>query len=223
MKKAVILLSGGIDSTTCLALAKSQGFECYALSFNYGQRHNIELAAAKKIAAHFAVKKHQIIQISYGELGGSALTEFEIQVPEYQASEQIPVTYVPARNTVFLAMALGFAETLDASDIFIGVSSIDYSHYPDCRPEYIEAFQQLAALATKAGVNGNAVHINSPLINLTKSDTIKLGTSLGVDYAMTISCYQATADGLACGTCDSCHFRKKGFSEAGVSDPTRYT
>ncbi|QLH41416.1 MAG: 7-cyano-7-deazaguanine synthase QueC [Coxiellaceae bacterium] len=221
MKKAVILLSGGLDSTTCLALAKSQGFECYALSFNYNQRHNTELNSAKKIASHFNVH-HKIFNLDIGQFGGSALTDENIQVPEYTGSKEIPVTYVPARNTIFLSIALGWAETLNAKDIFIGVSNIDYSGYPDCRPEFIEAFQKLANLATKAGVEGNQFNLHTPLIKLSKAATIQLGKKLGVDYKMTVSCYQPNTQGHGCGKCDSCMLRKKGFHEAGVEDPTVY-
>lgn len=222
MKKAIILLSGGLDSTTCLALAISKGYECYALSFNYGQKHNSELNAAKKIAKKFNVKKHEIISLGIGSLCGSALIDEEINIPDYNGSTDIPLTYVPARNTIMLSIALGWAEVLDAQVIFIGVSSIDYSFYPDCRPEYIEAFREMANLATKRGVEGNPIIIEAPLINLSKADTSKLGISLGVDYSETVSCYKATDNGLACGNCDSCHLRKKGFEDANLIDPTRY-
>jgi len=222
MKKAVILLSGGLDSTTCLAYAKSQGFQCYALSFSYGQKHNVELDVAKKIAEHFAVEKHQIVSLSIGDFGGSALTDKSLDIPDYEDNGEIPVTYVPARNTIMLSIALGFAEAINANSIFMGASAIDYSGYPDCRPEYFEAFRKLASLATKVGVEGSPITIETPLINLSKAETIELGHSLGVDYSMTISCYRATADGLACGTCDSCVFRKKGFSGAGLQDQTKY-
>jgi 7-cyano-7-deazaguanine synthase len=220
--KAVILLSGGIDSTTCLGIAKSQNFECYTLSFDYGQRHNFELKAAKKIAAYFNVKEHRVVKLNIGELGGSALTDKNIAVPKYQDSNEIPVTYVPARNTIFLSIALGWAEILGANDIFIGVSSVDYSGYPDCRPEFIKAFQNLANLATKMGVKGNHIKINTPLINLSKAETIKLGQNLRIDYSMTVTCYQADGVGRACGKCDSCVLRIKGFKEAGILDPTQY-
>lgn len=222
MKKAVVLLSGGLDSATCLALADSQGFECYPISFDYGQRHRSELEAAKKIAAHFKVRKHEIVKISLDNLGGSALTDSNIEVPDYKGSLDIPITYVPARNTVFLSIALGWAEVLEAFDIFLGVSAIDYSGYPDCRPEYIEAFQNMANLATKAGVEGKKTTIHAPLIHLNKAQTIQLGLSLGMDYAMTVSCYQADEIGAACGKCDSCVLRKKGFNENNSLDPTRY-
>lgn len=222
MKKAIILLSGGLDSTTCLAIAKSRGFACYALSFQYGQKHDAELAAAKKIAAAFEVETHYIMPLSLDNMGGSALTDETINVPDHKEDGKIPITYVPARNTIFLAIALGWAEVIAADAIFIGVSAVDYSGYPDCRPEYIAAFQQLAQLATKAGVEGNAIKIETPLIHLSKAQTIQQGHALGVDYALTISCYRANEEGLACGSCASCMLRKKGFLEAGVKDPTGY-
>jgi len=223
MKKAVILLSGGLDSTTCLAYAMSEGYACYALSFDYGQKHHAELFAAKKIAQKFNVEKHEIINLtSIGRLGGSALTDESIHVPAHTESASIPVTYVPARNTIMLSIALGWAEILEADAIFIGVSSVDYSGYPDCRPEYIKAFTDMAKLATKQGVEGKPIQIQTPLIHLSKAETSRLGVSLGVDYAETISCYKATDDGLACGECDSCYLRKKGFRDANLVDPTRY-
>ncbi|HGC5902190.1 TPA: 7-cyano-7-deazaguanine synthase QueC [Legionella pneumophila] len=222
MKKAVVLLSGGLDSTTCLALAKSQGFACYALSFSYGQRHSAELCAATRIAKHMGAADHKIVTLDIALFGGSALTDASIEVPEFKESPEIPVTYVPARNTIFLAMALGYAESIGARDIFIGASSVDYSHYPDCRPEFIESFQSLANLATKAGIEGDRFTINAPLQYLSKVQTIQLGTELGVDYGLTVSCYQANEAGEACGQCDSCTFRKQGFKSAGVDDPTRY-
>lgn len=222
MKKAVILLSGGLDSTTCLAYARSEGFDCYALSFNYGQRHTAELKAAKLIAAHFDAK-HKIFELGIHQFGGSALTDKTIDVPDYdENSMEIPLTYVPARNTIFLSIALAFAEVLNAKDIFIGVSAIDYSNYPDCRPEYIKAFQSLADLATKYGIEDGGISIHTPLINLSKAETIKLGLALGVNYEMTVSCYQADDMGHACGKCDSCMLRIKGFSEAIVPDTTLY-
>ena len=221
MKNAIILFSGGLDSTTCLAYAKSKGFKCHAISFNYGQRHSVELNAAKKIAAQFDAD-HHIIEIPIAQLGGSALTNPSLKVPDYNGDNTIPVTYVPARNTIFLAFALGWAEVLKADDIFIGVSSVDFSGYPDCRPEYIEAFQKLAKLATKIGVEEGRITINTPLMNLSKAETIKLGLSLGVDYGMTVSCYKATTEGKACGVCDSCALRKKGFADAKFADPTHY-
>lgn len=222
MKKAVILLSGGLDSTTCLAIAKSQEYECHTLSFNYQQKHSVELEAAKKIAQQFGVKSHTILDLPTTSFQGSALTEAAIAIPMNLHSSEIPSTYVPARNTVFLSFALGLAETLEAFDIFIGVSFVDYSGYVDCRPEYIAAFQNLANLATKAGVEGKITTINAPLLHLSKAETIQLGQRLGVDYSMTVSCYQADAQGRACGQCDSCYYRKKGFSEAKFVDPTIY-
>jgi len=222
MKKAVILLSGGLDSTTCLALAKSAGFSCFALSFSYGQKHSIELEAAKRVAQAMQVTAHKIITLDTSLFAGSALTDSSIDVPQYIESEAIPVTYVPARNTIFLSLALGFAESIGARDIFIGASSIDFSHYPDCRPEFISAFQTMANLATKAGVSGDSFTVHAPLQYLSKVKTVQLGHGLGVDYSLTLSCYQANEQGEACGYCDSCTFRKKGFIEAGLPDPTRY-
>lgn len=222
MKKAVILFSGGLDSTTCLAYAKSKGFECYALSFNYGQRHNAELNASKKIAKYFNAT-HKIFNLEVNQFGASAITDINIDVPDYDAkNKHIPVTYVPARNTIFLSIALAWAEVLNAKDIFIGVSDVDYSGYPDCRPEYIESFQNLANLATKFGVEEGGITIHTPIINLSKADTIKLGLTLGVDYSMTVSCYKADEQGHACGRCDSCSLRKKGFLEAMIKDVTPY-
>ncbi len=218
--RAVVLLSGGLDSATCLAIAQ-QTYDCYALSFAYGQRHNSELAAASRLAIALNAKEHRIINIDLGGIGGSALTDTSIAVPE-EASQGIPVTYVPARNTVFLAFALGFAEVVGADAIVIGVNAVDYSGYPDCRPEYISAFQQLANLATKAGVEGHPLNIETPLLHLSKAAIIQQGTQLGVDYALTVSCYQADLDGKACGKCDSCRLRKEGFLAAGLADPTRY-
>ncbi len=220
-KKAIILLSGGLDSITVLAKAKAQGYHCYALSFNYGQKHNAELNAAKQIALNYEVIVHKIIDLGLGTIGGSALTDENIAVPE-SGSEGIPATYVPARNTVFLAFALGWAEVLKVPEIFIGVNAVDYSGYPDCRPEFIQAFQKLANLATKTGVEGNEIQIHAPLINLTKADIIQLGHSLAVDYRMTVSCYAADDSGFACNHCDACHLRKEGFEKAGIVDPTRY-
>lgn len=221
MKKAVILLSGGLDSATCVALAKSQGFDVVALSFDYGQRHNAELAAAQRVAAAFGVKDHRVLRLDLGTIGGSALTDTSIAVPT-EESTGIPVTYVPARNTVFLSFALGLAEVVQADDIFIGVNAVDYSGYPDCRPEFIAAFENVANLATKAGVEGHRMHIHTPLIALTKAEIIQTGIKLGVDYGLTVSCYQADMDGRACGVCDSCRLRRKGFADAGLADPTRY-
>jgi len=221
MKKAVVLVSGGLDSATTLALAQEQGYACYALSFDYGQRHRCELEAARKVAATAGVVEHKVITLNLDNIGGSALTDNAIPVP-HQPSEGIPVTYVPARNTVFLALALGWAEVLGAEAIFIGVNAVDYSGYPDCRPAFIEAFANMARLATKAGVEGKPIHIETPLIHLSKAEIIKEGLRLGVDYANTISCYDPDAQGRACGQCDSCRLRAAGFTTAGVTDPTRY-
>ena len=221
MKKAVILLSGGLDSATILALAKQQGYVCHALSFDYGQRHGAELNAARHIAEHARVAEHKKVHIGLDSFGGSALTDPRIAVPE-QLAPGIPVTYVPARNTVFLAFALGWAEVLGAYDIFIGVNAVDYSGYPDCRPEFIRAFENLARLATKAGVEGRSFTIHAPLMDLDKASIIRLGLDLGVDYAHTVSCYAADDRGRACGVCDACRLRKAGFEAAGVADPTRY-
>jgi len=219
--KAVILLSGGMDSATCLAIASTDGHECYALSFDYGQRHDAELEAAAAIAARASVAAHRVLRIELGELGGSALTDANIPVPE-QPTDAIPVTYVPARNTVFLAFALGWAEVLDADFIYAGMNAIDYSGYPDCRPEYVAAFQQVADLATRRGVEGAPIVIRTPLIDMHKSDIVRTGVDLGVDFAMTVSCYQADSQGRACGRCDACRLRRAGFEAAGVTDPTRY-
>jgi len=221
MPKAVVLLSGGLDSATTLALAREQGFDCHALSLDYGQRHDAELAAARRLAQAAGVREHKVIRIDLGAVGGSALTDAAIAVPE-QPTEGIPVTYVPARNTVFLALALGWAEVLGARDLFIGVNAVDYSGYPDCRPEFIAAFEQLARLATKAGVEGGAFHVHAPLMQLGKADIIREGLRLGVDYAQTVSCYSADDAGRACGVCDACRLRAAGFRDAGVPDPTRY-
>ncbi len=220
-KKAIVLLSGGLDSLTVLALAKKQGFKCYALSFDYGQRHNAELIAAAQIAVDYQVEDHKIIKLGLGSIGGSALTDEHIAVPS-SPQEGIPVTYVPARNTIFLSFALGWAEVLKLTDIFIGVNAVDYSGYPDCRPEFIKAFQQLANLATKAGVEGEHFTIHTPLIALSKSEIIKQGIELGVDYRRTVSCYSADEQGRACRVCDACRLRKIGFAEAKIQDPTRY-
>ena len=220
-KKAVILVSGGLDSATVLAYAKEQGYECYALSFDYGQRHNSELTAASQLAEEYDVVEHKIMPLGMGELGGSALTDSNIDVPT-EESEGIPITYVPARNTVFLSIALGWAEVIGALDIFIGVNAVDYSGYPDCRPEFIEAFEKLANLATKVGVEEGGIKIHTPLINITKAEIIELGSSLGVDYSKTVSCYQADSNGKACGVCESCSLRKQGFKEASIKDPTHY-
>ena len=221
-KQAVVLFSGGLDSTTCLAIAKSEGFICHALSFDYGQRHQTELNAAKKIAKAFGAT-HRILPLpSLAQIGGSALTDTSIEVPNYSGSTEIPATYVPARNTIFLSFALAVAEVVEAEAIFIGVSSIDYSGYPDCRPEYMDAYQDLARLATKRSVESHPLNIRTPLIHLSKAETIRLGHALGVNYKNTISCYQANDQGRACGKCDSCHLRKKGFSDAGLPDETLY-
>ncbi len=220
-KKAIILLSGGLDSITVLAHAQQQAYQCYALSFDYGQRHNAELNAAKKIAQHYQVAEHKIISLGLGAIGGSALTDEHIMVPN-TPQEGIPVTYVPARNTIFLAFALGWAEVLGVHDIFIGVNAVDYSGYPDCRPEFIKAFQNLANVATKAGVEGEKTVVHTPLIASSKADIIKQGLELGVDYRMTVSCYSADKAGQACGVCDACRLRAAGFKSLGVEDPTRY-
>ncbi|MBD8828209.1 7-cyano-7-deazaguanine synthase QueC [Pseudomonas sp. CFBP 13602] len=220
-KKAVILLSGGLDSATVVAMAKAQGYACYTMSFDYGQRHRAELDAAARVARDLGVIQHKVIGLDLDGMGGSALTDTSIDVPE-TLGEGIPVTYVPARNTVFLSLALGWAEVLEARDIFIGVNAVDYSGYPDCRPEFIEAFERLANLATKAGVQGNGFTIQAPLQNMSKADIVKAGVALGVDYGLTVSCYQADDQGQACGKCDSCRLRAEGFAAAGVSDPTRY-
>ena len=219
--RAVVLLSGGLDSTTCLAMAKAEGFEIYALSFDYGQRSNSELQAARTVAEAMGVKQHHVIPLGIGALGGSALTDSSVNVPE-QESAGIPVTYVPARNTVFLSYALALAEVVEANAIFIGVNARDYSGYPDCRPEFVEAFEAMANLATKAAVEGARMHIKTPLMQLSKGEIIAAGAALGVDYGLTVSCYQADQQGRACGRCDSCRFRKKGFEESGISDPTQY-
>jgi len=220
-EKAVVLVSGGLDSATVLAMAKSQGFHCFTLSFDYGQRHRAELVAAQKIAAAYPDVVHKVVTLNLDSIGGSALTDKDIAVPE-SPTEGIPVTYVPARNTIFLSIALGWAEVLEASRIFIGVNAVDYSGYPDCRPEFIEAFTQLANVATKVGIEGGVMQICAPLSALSKADIIRAGVALGVDYSATVSCYQADALGRACGRCDSCRLRREGFEAAGVSDPTRY-
>ncbi|MDG2145086.1 MAG: 7-cyano-7-deazaguanine synthase QueC [Porticoccaceae bacterium] len=219
--KAVVLVSGGLDSSTVLALALQQGYRCYTLSFDYGQRHRSELEAAKRVSELMKVEEHKIVRLDLGTIGGSALTDTTIDVPE-QETAGIPVTYVPARNTVFLSIALGWAEVLEADTIFLGVNAVDYSGYPDCRPEYISSFETMANLATRAGVEGNKLSIQAPLIDMTKGEIISAGASLGVDYSQTVSCYQASIEGLACGKCDSCRLRIEGFNQAGISDPTRY-
>ncbi|RMI00034.1 7-cyano-7-deazaguanine synthase QueC [Stutzerimonas nitrititolerans] len=220
-KKAVVLLSGGLDSATVVAMAKAQGYSCYTMSFDYGQRHRAELQAAERVASQLGVVEHKVIGLNLNGIGGSALTDSAIDVPE-APEEGIPVTYVPARNTVFLSLALGWAEVIGARDLFIGVNAVDYSGYPDCRPEFIEAFERMANLATKAGVEGQGFSIQAPLQNLSKAQIIQEGIRLGVDYAITVSCYQADDEGRACGKCDSCRLRKAGFQAAGVEDPTRY-
>ena len=224
---AVVLLSGGLDSATVLALAKSQGYLCYALSFNYGQRHAVEIDAARQIADHLGVEKHLIFPLSLDSIGGSALTDSKIEVPTTSQSatdteDVIPITYVPARNLIFLAIALAWAETLDIHTIFVGVNAIDYSGYPDCRPDFIKSFEDIAKLATRSGVRQNEFRINAPLISMRKSEIIKCGSQLGLDYSLTISCYQANDEGKACGICDACRFRRQGFEEAGIADPTCY-
>jgi 7-cyano-7-deazaguanine synthase len=221
MAAAVVLLSGGLDSATTLAIARSRGFECHALSVEYGQRHSAELAAAAHVAQQLGAREHRLMRVDLAGIGGSALTDRSIAMPE-QPTAGIPVTYVPARNTVMLSLALAWAEVLAARDIFIGVNAVDYSGYPDCRPEFIVAFEQLAACATKSGVEGRPCHIHTPLISLSKADIVREGTRLGVDFSSTVSCYQADAQGRACGRCDSCRIRREGFAAAGVPDPTRY-
>ncbi len=221
MKSAIVLLSGGLDSATALAIARSQGFRTFALSVHYGQRHIAELEAAARVAAALGAHEHRVMGVDLAGIGGAALTDSAIAVPE-AASAGIPVTYVPARNTMLLSLALGWAEVVGALDIFVGVNFLDYSGYPDCRPEFIEAFERLAQLATKAGVEGKRMTIHAPLIRMTKADIILAGRALGVDYGMTVSCYQADAAGRACGRCDSCRLRAAGFAAAGVPDPTNY-
>jgi 7-cyano-7-deazaguanine synthase len=220
-KRAVVLLSGGLDSATVLAQARAQGFQCHALSVDYGQRHHAELAAAQRVASGLGATTHRVINIDLTAFGGSALTDASIAVPE-TATSGIPLTYVPARNTIMLSLALAWAEVLQAQDIFIGVNAVDYSGYPDCRPEFVEAFERMANLATKAAVEGKALTLHAPLLHLSKAEIIRLGMQLGVDYAMTVSCYQADESGRACGRCDSCRLRQEGFRAAQVDDPTRY-
>ncbi len=221
IKRAVVLLSGGLDSATTLAIARAEGFACHALSVDYGQRHGAELDAARRVATALGAQEHRIMRIDLAGIGGSALTDASIPVPQ-APSTGIPVTYVPARNTALLALALGWAEVLESRDLFVGVNAIDYSGYPDCRPEFIAAFEKLAAVATRAGVEGHRTRIHAPLIELTKADIIRRGVQLGVDFSLTVSCYQADAQGRACGRCDSCRLRKDGFGAAGIADPTRY-
>ena len=222
MSKAVILLSGGLDSTTVLAIAKSQGYDCYALSFDYGQKQRSELDSSISIAKKSNVIEHRIMKISLSDIGGSALTDQSIDVPKFSESDEIPITYVPARNTIFLSFALAWAEVVDCQTIFIGVNALDYSGYPDCRPEFIEAFENMANLATKKSVEGDRIQIKTPLISMTKAEIIKKGLGLGVDYSETTSCYDANTLGEACGECDACVLRKIGFENANVQDPTRY-
>ena len=219
--KAVILVSGGLDSATVLAMARADGFACHTLAFDYGQRHRAELAAAEQVSRALDAVEHKVVKLDLGSIGGSALTDSDIAVPETR-SVGIPVTYVPARNTVFLSIALGWAEVLAAQDIFIGVNAVDYSGYPDCRPDYIAAFQAMANLATKSGVEGNPLRICTPLLQMSKADIVSEGTRLGVDFSITVSCYQADEQGRACGRCDACHLRREGFKAAGLVDPTRY-
>ena len=221
-KPAVVLLSGGLDSATVLAIARSEGFACHELSFDYGQRHKAELLAAERIARAEGACEHKCIHLGLDAIGGSALTDSRIDVPEQPRPDEIPVTYVPARNTVFLALALGWAEVLNAKDLFIGVNAVDYSGYPDCRPAFIEAFQSLANLATKAGVEGARFQIHTPLISMSKSQIIQTGMALGVDYARTVSCYSADSEGRGCTVCDACRLRRQGFEASGFKDPTRY-
>jgi len=219
--RAVVLLSGGLDSATVLAMARAEGYACHALSLDYGQRHRAELAAARRVAFALGAVEHKVLPLSLDAIGGSALTDTSIAVPE-AGGEGIPVTYVPARNTVFLALALGWAEVLGSTDLFVGVNAVDYSGYPDCRPAFIDAFERLANLATRAGVEGEIFRVHAPLIEMSKAEIIRAGAALGVDYALTVSCYQADAEGTACGVCDSCRLRAEGFHTAGIPDPTRY-
>lgn len=224
MKKSVVLVSGGLDSATCCGFARKDGFKIYAMSFSYGQRHRVELDSARKVASFFNAEQHRIINIDLRAFGGSSLTS-EMDVPKNrnpQTDEEIPNTYVPARNTIFLSYALGWAEVLGCNDIFIGVNAVDYSGYPDCRPEFIDAFQKMANLATRAAVQNHKINIHTPLISLTKAEIIKAGISMNIDYSITHSCYDPSVDGLACGSCDSCMIRKRGFIDAAVTDPTRY-
>lgn len=222
-RRAVVLLSGGLDSATTLAIARKQGFDCYCLSMDYGQRHRVELDAAAHVAKALQATEHRIIKLGLDTFGGSALTDNSIAVPVEGVQEGIPITYVPARNTIMLSLALAWAEVLGSRDIFVGVNAVDYSGYPDCRPEYIAAFETMANLATKAGVEGAKLTIHAPLINLSKAEIVRQGTDLGVDYGLTVSCYQADPQGRACGLCDSCRLRHEGFAAAGLPDPTRYT
>ena len=220
--RALVLLSGGLDSATCLAIARAEGFDAYALSVEYGQRHAAELAAAQRVAKALGATAHRVAHVDLGQFGGSALTDPALAVPVEGLEGGIPITYVPARNTIMLSIALAWAEVLEADHIYVGVNAVDYSGYPDCRPAFINAFEAMANLATKAGVEGHKLHIHAPLINLSKADIIRRGTALGVDYGLTVSCYQADAEGRACGACDSCRLRAEGFAAAGVTDPTPY-
>ncbi|NCX96813.1 MAG: 7-cyano-7-deazaguanine synthase QueC [Chitinophagia bacterium] len=222
LPKAIVLLSGGLDSTTCLAIAKSEGYDCYALSVDYGQRHIAELSAAQTIAKHFNVIEHQILNIDLSTLGGSSLTDKNLQVQDYSNSKNIPNTYVPARNTIMLSLALAYAEVVGAYDIFIGANVVDYSNYPDCRPAFLSSFEHLAQLATKVGAEGQSIRIHAPLLHWSKSRIIQEGLALGVNYGMTVSCYRLSKEGKACGTCDSCVMRKNGFIELQTQDPTIY-
>lgn len=221
MARAVVLISGGLDSATVLAIARERGCECYGLSFDYGQRHRIEIDAAQRVAESLGAAVHKRVLLDIGWMGGSALTDARLTVP-HQPTEGVPITYVPARNTIFLSIALGWAEVLNARDIYIGVNAVDYSGYPDCRPEFIQAFQNLANLGTRAGTEGQGFQVHVPLINMSKAEIIATGTRLGVDYAQTLSCYEPDATGRACGICDSCRLRAQGFVAAGIPDPTRY-
>jgi 7-cyano-7-deazaguanine synthase len=221
VRHCIVLLSGGLDSATVLGLARAEGYVCHALSIEYGQRHQAEIGAAARVAGALGAAEHRVMRVDLAGIGGSALTDARVAIPE-SPSEGIPVTYVPARNTLMLSLALGWAEVLGATDIFVGVNAVDYSGYPDCRPEFIRAFEQLARLATKAGVEGAEFKIHAPLINMSKAEIVKAGSGLGIDYGMTVSCYQADAQGRACGKCDSCRLRSAGFAAAGVTDPTRY-
>lgn len=227
MTKAVVLLSGGLDSATVLAMARAEGYECYSVSYDYGQRHRAELNAARRVAEAMGVREHKVLTLGLTDIGGSALTDDAIDVPDFsdplkEQESAIPITYVPARNTVFLSLALGWAEVLGARDIFIGANVVDYSNYPDCRPEYLKAFETMANLATRAGVEGDPFRIHAPLMELSKAGIISAGVKLNVDYGITVSCYQADPQGIACGVCDSCSYRRQGFMAAGVADPTPY-
>ena len=220
--RAIVLLSGGLDSATCLAIARHQGFECFCLSLDYGQRHHAELDAAKRVATALGAREHRVMKLDLAAFGGSALTDKNIEIPTDGVGEGIPLTYVPARNTIMLSLALAWAEVLGSTDIFVGVNAVDYSGYPDCRPEFVAAFERLANLATKAGVEGQQTTIHAPLIDLTKAEIVGKGNTLGVDYSITVSCYQADEHGRACGVCDSCRLRRDGFTAAGIVDPTLY-